>query len=145
MREEETIVFSDHPFAATRDLVMHAHRKRYDLAAFLAYFQDDCTFQIVGRVPDYPFSGVHVGKAGVGALLRRIDAQIEQTEDRILNLLVDGDRVAVRRSVVVRHYGTAARTRLVVGDIFTLRDGKVAEIIEYVDTAWLKTLTGDET
>jgi ketosteroid isomerase-like protein len=133
----------DHPFAATRELVMRAHQQRYDHEAFLGHFHDDCTFRIVGRIRDYPFGGLYVGKAAVGALFRRIDDQIEQRDDRILNLLVDGDKVAIRRSVTIRHYGTSARTRLVVADLFRLRDQKVAEISEYIDTAWLKKLTGD--
>ena len=77
-------------------------------------------------------------------LFRRIDAEIQMSENKILNLVVEGETVGLRRSVVVRHHGTAAMTRLIVGDFLKIRDGKIAEIHEYSDTAWLKRLTDGE-
>jgi ketosteroid isomerase-like protein len=129
--------------AATRELISRLHQARWDHEAFVEFFREDCAFRIIGQVPDYPFSGVYVGKRGVRDLLRRIDDQIEMTDGKILNLLIDGDQVALRRSVVVRHHGTAARTRLFVANVITLQDGRVREICEHIDTAWLKKLAGD--
>jgi hypothetical protein len=143
MRQEHAFVRRHDPFAPTRELIYQLHQARFDHEAFLGFFCEDCRFRIVGQVPDYPFSALYVGKSGVRALLERIDGQVELTEGKILNLLIDGDRVALRRSILVRHHGTAASIRLVVGNLIVLRDAKVLELSEYIDTDWLKKLAGD--
>ncbi len=69
---------------------------------------------------------------------------MELGDHKILNIVVDGDMVAVRRSVEARHYGTSAFARLLVGNLLRLREGKIAEAYEYVDTCWLRRLSGEE-
>jgi ketosteroid isomerase-like protein len=132
----------DDPDRLQSDFVRQALDARSDLEKFMGFFHDDATIAIVGGIYDYAFSGVYRGRENILALLRRIDAEIEMSDHRILNLVVDGDKIALRRSTLVRHRGTAAARRLILGNLATMRDGKVAELHEYVDTAWLKKMSG---
>jgi ketosteroid isomerase-like protein len=128
----------------TRELISEVLWAHADPAKCAQYFHDDGVFCIIGRICDYSFSGVFRGRRQITDLFRRIAGEVELSDHRILNLVIDGDQVGLRRSVVVRHRGTAARTRLILGNLVRMRDGKIAEVHEYADTAWLKRLSGDE-
>jgi hypothetical protein len=78
------------------------------------------------------------------AMMRRIDGEVEMSDHRVLNLLVDGDNAALRRSVVVRHHGTAACTRLIIGNFVRFRNARIFEVYEYAETSWLRRLSGDD-
>jgi ketosteroid isomerase-like protein len=117
---------------------------RGDPAKCLEYFHEDAVFYVLGRLCDYSASGVFRGREQILSHFRRIDSEVECSERKILNLVVEGDKVGVRRSVVVRHHGTAAVSQLVFADFVKFRDSKIVEVFEYADTAWLKRLSGDE-
>ncbi len=129
---------------STRDLAFAILQLRADPAKCVAHFHEDAVFTMIGRLCDYSFSGVFRGREQILDLFRRVDAEIQMSEHKILNCVVEGEQIGLRRSVVVRHHGTAAMTRLIVGNFVRFRDGKIAEVHEYADTAWLKRLSGDE-
>lgn len=143
-KSEESMFLPRAAGSGLRDLVAEALRARVDPAKCLEFLDEACVFHVVGRPEDYPYSGSYRGRAQIIELLRRIDADVETSERRLLNMIVDGDRIALRRSVVARHHGTAAVARLVFADLATVRDGRIVEIYEYADTCWLKRLAGDE-
>jgi ketosteroid isomerase-like protein len=142
-REKNAIFFPKGANQPARDLVFEVLRTRADPSACIVHFHEDAVFTMIGRMCDYSFSGVFRGRAQILDLFRRVDAEIEMSEHKILNLVIEGDSVALRRSVVVRHYGTAAMTGLIIGNFVRFREGKIAEIHEYSDTAWLRRLSGD--
>ncbi|MBB4196705.1 ketosteroid isomerase-like protein [Rhodoblastus sphagnicola] len=142
MRHENDLDGGD-SIASIRELVFHAYATRFDLDVFLGFFHDDAVFHIVGRVPNYPFSGDYAGKAAIRAALERIDGEIEQTNGELLNVLVEGDAIAIRRRNTLRHRGTSARIDVMVGNLIKFRDRKMTELYEYVDTTWHAKLTGD--
>jgi len=117
---------------------------RYDYAKLVNLLHDDAVVTVVGDVFDYPLSGVYRGRAQILDFLRRLDGEIERSGQKILNLVVDGDKVGLRRSVVIRHHGTAASRLLTLGALAVFRDGKVAQLHEYVDTSWLKQVLGED-
>lgn len=135
--------FPSLPDRSTHALVQEILAARHDHMKFLGFVHDDAVFTMTGAILDYPFGGVYRGRDNILDLLRRIDAEIEMSDHRILNLIVDGDRVGLRRSLRIRHHGTSASRRLVVGNVVTFRDLRIAELYEYVDTAWLKQLSGE--
>ncbi len=128
----------------TRELVAELLVARASPKKLIEYFHEDGVFHVIGTTHDYSFSGVYRGREQIFGLLRRIDAEVELGEHRILNIIVDGDYVAIRRTTLARHHGTSAFARLTVANLLRLRDGKIAEAYEYVDTCWLKRLSGDE-
>ncbi len=135
--------FPSLPDRSTHDLVQEILAARHDHIKFLGFFHDDAVFTMTGEIHDYPFSGVYRGKDNILGLLRRIDAEIEMSDHKILNLVVDGDRAGLRRSLRIRHRGTSASRPLVIGNFVTFRDRRIAELYEYVDTIWLKQMSGD--
>ncbi|MCW2317750.1 Ketosteroid isomerase-related protein [Rhodoblastus acidophilus] len=142
MRHENDFLGED-PRAAIRDLVGQAYATRFDLDTFLGFFHEDAVFHIIGRVPAYPYSGLYVGKPAIRAALARIDGDIEQTDGRMLNILVEGDTIGIRRRNSLRHRGTAARLDIMVGNLIKFRDFKITELYEYIDTSWHEKLAGD--
>lgn len=127
-----------------RELVWAVLRARADPQQCIDYFHDDAVLHMIGRIYDYSFSGVYRGKAQILDLFRRVDAEVELSDHKILNLIVDDGRAGLRRSVHVRHYGTAAEASLVIGNFVVFRESRIARAWEYADTAWLKKLSGDE-
>jgi ketosteroid isomerase-like protein len=127
-----------------RNLVGEILGARGEPLKMIDYFHDDCIFHVIGTSHDYSFSGDYYGRDQILGLLRRIDTDIEMQDHRILNVVIDGDTVGLRRSTMVRHRGTSARARLLVGNFVRLRDDRIAEISEYVDTCWLKRMLGED-
>lgn len=111
---------------------------------FTEFFHEDGVIHIIGTNRDYAFSGVYRGREQILSLLLRIDAEVEQGDHNILNVVVDGDNIAVRRMTSLRHHGTSAFTRIFVANLLRVRDGKIAEGYEYVDTSWLRRISGDD-
>jgi ketosteroid isomerase-like protein len=135
---------SANPDRSVHELVRDILLARADYAKFATYLQEDAVFTFVGHICDLSYSGVYRGREQILDLLRRIDAEVELSDHKILNLIVDGDTFGLRRSTLVRHRGTSATQLLVLGNIVTLRDGKIAEGYEYVDTSWLKKISGEQ-
>jgi ketosteroid isomerase-like protein len=143
MRQQPDFIGHD-PRAAIRELVFHVFATRFDLNTFMNFFHDDAVMHIVGRVADYPFSGDYVGRSAIRAVLERMDSEVEQTQGEILNLLIEDDRIAIRRANALRHYGTAARMNLMVSDLIRFQDSKITELHEYIDTTWHERLAGGD-
>jgi ketosteroid isomerase-like protein len=136
-------IFSAGPDRSKFGLFQEILQARADLTKFAAYLHDDAVFTFVGQICDLSYSGVYRGRARILDILRRIDAEVELTDHKILNLIVDGDRIGLRRSTLVRHRGTSSTRLLTLGDFVTLRDDKILDGYEYVDTSWLKRISGD--
>ena len=110
---------------------------------FIEYFHDDAVWHVIGKCWDYSFGGDYRGHAEILALIRRIDGEVALSDHRILNIVVEGDTIAIRRTASVRHHGTAAVEKLVIGNFARFRDDKIAEAWEYLDTCWLQRMSGD--
>jgi ketosteroid isomerase-like protein len=128
----------------TRELIGEILVSRAQPKKFIEYLHEDCVCHVIGARHDYPFGGEYRGREQILGLLHRIDAEVELTEHRILNIVVDNDNVALKRETLVRHHGTAAVAKLTVANLLRLRDGKIADAYEYIDTGWLRRLSGDE-
>jgi ketosteroid isomerase-like protein len=126
-----------------REMVAALFQARGEPEKFVHFFHEDAVLHMVGRRSDYSFSGDYRGRAQILALLRRVDGDVERGGDKIHSLVIDGDKVGLRRSVVVRHRGTATVATLSIGNFAIFRDDRIAEAWEYHDTAWIKRLSGD--
>jgi ketosteroid isomerase-like protein len=133
----------DEPGRKTRELIGQILLSRSQPKKLIEYFHEDGVFHVIGTTHDYSFSGVYRGREQILGLLHRIDAEVELGDHKILNVVIDGDNVAIRRTTQARHHGTSAFAKLMVANLMRLRDGKIAEAYEYVDTCWLRRLSGE--
>jgi len=124
--------------------VLQAFQLRSNPREFIDYFHDDATFHMIGRTVDYSFGGVYRGKNQILDLLLKIDSEVELSNNKILDVIVDNDTIAIRRAICVRHHGTAAARALTLGNLVHLKDRLIADVFEYVDTSWLKELSGED-
>jgi ketosteroid isomerase-like protein len=98
---------------------------------------DDIEWVIPGK--DWPLAGTYHGHAGVAALGKKASESIETKFSRPPEFVAEGDRVLV--------IGVATGTIKATGKSFedhwvfdiTVRAGKVARLVEYVDTQALAT------
>lgn len=105
---------------------------RGDLNGLLAVTADDIEWIFPGT--DWPLAGTWRGHAGVQDLLTAHNEKIEITSTDIREFVAQGDRVMV---LGVAH-GKMKSTNKPFEDHFvfamTVRDGKVTNIREYIDT-----------
>ncbi len=109
---------------------------------FVALFQPDAVLHMIGDRRDGPMFGEHRGHRQILELLRRIDIEFERLSLRILNVVVDGDRFAVRRLAELRHRGSSESRLFVFGSFVRTRGGLIDEVLEFVDTATARRLMG---
>src|ERR1700716_3151682 len=105
---------------------------RGDKRGLLALVAEDIEWIIPGE--DWPLAGTHRGHAGLAAVLQKASEEVETTFPEPPEFVAQGDRVMV---VGVATGKIKATNRPFkdkwVFDI-TVRDGKVAHILEYFET-----------
>lgn len=110
--------------------------QRGDVATLRASFSPDATWSLGGGLP---VSGTWTGPEGIidgflAAMVARLDAGRPLTQE-VTGLVVDGDTaVAEWTSRATTRSGRAYENDYAV--VFVVRDGKVAAVREYFDTAY---------
>ena len=105
---------------------------RRDKHGLLAVSADDIEWIIPGE--DWPLAGTHRGQAGLESLLQKANEAVETSSPKPPEFVAQGDRVLVLGSATGRIKTT---NRRFVDDwvfAFTVRNGKVTNIREYIDT-----------
>lgn len=73
------------------------------------------------------------GASGVRELFRRTDENYQPMDYEILDILVEGDRTAVRWTTNWRHRGTGLHYAMDMAHFLRWRRGRVAEMNEFID------------
>jgi ketosteroid isomerase-like protein len=105
---------------------------RRDKQALLALVADDIEWIIPGE--DWPLAGTHRGHAGVNNLLQKANETVETSYPEPPEFIAQGDRVLV---VGVATGKIRATNKTFKDDwvfAITVRNGKLTNIREYVDT-----------
>ena len=105
---------------------------RRDKQGLLAVSADDIEWIIPGE--DWPLAGTHRGQAGLENLLQKANEAVETSYPEPPEFIAQGDRVLVVGSATGRIKLT---NKTFVDDwvfAITVRNGKVTNIREYVDT-----------
>jgi ketosteroid isomerase-like protein len=131
------------PNAETRNLVRRAMLLRESPEQFVQLFHEDAVVHIMGSREDLPFFGSHRGHAQILRVLRSIDAAAEVRYRQILAVVVEGDAFATRLVVEMRHRGTSVVANFMMGGIVRMRQGRIAEVFEFVDTTAIQLFDGD--
>jgi ketosteroid isomerase-like protein len=116
-------------------------REDGDLAGLLSIAAPDITYDIRGNWAAFPFSEPVRGKAMTAQALSMIAIHCENLGNVVNDIVIDGDRVAVRRTATIRHRGTGKVGAVEISDFVRFRDGMVVELVENADPvalAWLE-------
>ena len=108
---------------------------RSDMQALLALFAEDIEWIIPGE--GWPLAGTYRGHAGVADFFQKLSEMLEFSFLELREFVAQGDRVLVVGSNRGR---VKATNRTVEGHwvfAFTVRNGKVTNVREYIDTLGL--------
>jgi ketosteroid isomerase-like protein len=112
--------------------------QRGDIPALLELLHDDVELDVTGP-PSVPFVGIHRGKAGLAEFFELVARTVEREPDaavpEVHEVVVHGDKAVVTGVDRIRSKATG---RMYEGwwiHVLELRDGRVARIREFFDTA----------
>jgi ketosteroid isomerase-like protein len=98
-------------------------------------FAENAKFQIAGS-PEYSMlASLAEGHETVMSLMRTITDTFSLSDVKILDLLIDGDKAAVRWRATVEVMTTGQTVTTELAAFITLADGKVVSFVEFLDTA----------
>jgi len=114
---------------------LYAARVEGDIDALSPLFAEDAVFQIAGS-PEYSMlASLAEGYEMVMSLMRTIVDTFSLSNAAIVNLLIDGNKAAVRWRATVHVMTTGQTVTTEIAAFIEIADGKVVSLIEFVDTA----------
>lgn len=116
---------------------MHEQRKLNTLAAIEGYFQDDAVFSIAGTPRDDSIAVQSDGKTSCRAALDALLTHWQWVDVAFKSVLTDGDQIVCRYDLTARHVPTGRIVTTEIVDFMRLKDGKIAELTQFTDTAHL--------
>jgi uncharacterized protein len=105
---------------------------RGDKQGLLSLAAEDIEWIIPGE--DWPLAGTHRGHAGLAAVLQKASKEVETTYPKPPEFVAQGDRVLVVGVAAGKITATNKPFRDEWVFDITVRDGKVRNIREYIDT-----------
>lgn len=116
---------------------MHAEG---DLNGLFSHVADDIVYYVQGNWMAFPYSKPIRGKKQVAQAMAMIAVPFETLGSVIHDVVIDGEKAAVRRTATVRHRGTGKIGEVDIADFIRFRDGLAAEFTEIADSAALAAL-----
>jgi ketosteroid isomerase-like protein len=104
----------------------------YNKQALLALVAEDVEWIVPGE--DWPLAGTHRGHAGLAAVLQKASKEVEMTYPEPPEFVAQGDRVLVIGIATGKIKATNKPFKDDWVFDITVRDGKVSNIQEYIDT-----------
>lgn len=123
-------------------LALHASTG-HDLDAVRRLCAPDIVCEFVGDKSRISYAGRHVGVETLASILRTINIDFEQLNYALSDMIVDGGRVAVRRTVEWRHRGTGRRGLVELADFARFEHGLMVEFVEYRDSIAILSMQGE--
>ena len=105
-----------------------------DIEGALARCSDDVDFIANAPIDILPHLGHRHGKAEVREMWQTIHGRYSQMRYEVPILVAEGDRVAANLRVFFRKRGNNRIVQFDIAVFYTLRDGRIAEIREIMDT-----------
>lgn len=107
------------------------------------FYAPDVACEFIGDKSRIPYAGRRIGIEALISIVRSINIDFEQSNHVVNDIIVDGGRVAVRRSVDWRHRGTGRRGRVDLAEFARFENGRIVEMIEFRDTIAILAIQGD--
>ncbi len=124
------------------ELANFASARGPDVALIREYYSPEIVCEFVGQRTRIPYAGKHVGVEAVINIVRAINVDFEQLDYELSDILVDGGRLACRRTVHWRHRGTGRRGVVELAEFVKFEDGLIVELIEYRDSVTILEMQG---
>ena len=105
-----------------------------DIEGALARCSDDIDFVANAPVDILPHMGHRHGKAEVGEMWRTVHARYSSMRHEVPIIVAEGDKVAANIRVFFRKRSNERIVQFDIAAFYTLRDGRIAEIREIMDT-----------
>ena len=106
----------------------------------MAECHPDVVFTLAGDQSASEMAGCMCGHSEVKQAAAKLIDTFQFVQRDILTELVDQDRVAVRSRITVRSRPTNMTRETEIMDLFRIQHGKIVELIEFADTALIKTM-----
>ncbi len=103
-------------------------------AAIRRHTAPDIKFRVLGAPGSCVAPLSYDDQEAVVAAVRGIDTNLEFLSFDIVDLVIDGPRVALRWHASLQHRGTGVCGDLAVFDLIVLHDGKIVSYSEFLDT-----------
>ncbi|MBR0794213.1 nuclear transport factor 2 family protein [Bradyrhizobium jicamae] len=116
----------------------YAARSRGQVEELMEAFGSDATFELFGDKRTLPITCTISGHQNIKQALKQFSTDFEFLEREITSFLVDGDRAAVHSRLKIRFVPKDRTFTTELVDLFRFENGKVAELVEFTDTAQLK-------
>jgi ketosteroid isomerase-like protein len=118
----------------------YAARKRGDYDAMTEMCAPGASLRLAGATEHCPVAGTTRGRAALRERFATL-AQFAFTNQKMLSITADGDRATVhwRANVTYKPTGKSAVTEFC--ELWTVKNGKIASIIQFIDTALARHLT----
>jgi uncharacterized protein len=105
-----------------------------DVEGALARCSDDIDFVANAPVDILPHLGHRHGKAEVGEMWRTIHARYSSMRYEVPMIVAEANKVAANIRVFFRKRSNNRTVRFDIAAFYTLRDGRIAQIREIIDT-----------
>lgn len=113
----------------------YAARIEGEVAAIGAMFADDARFRIVGS-PEFSMLATQVqGREGIMSLFQTISDSFGLDAFSMEDLLMDGNKAAVRWSARVQNITSGDSFTTELADFIEIDGGKIISLSEFLDTA----------
>lgn len=106
---------------------------RGDAKGVASYFTPDVVYA-GGTWPQYPLSARREGREACADMIHAIHVAYESLGSVIEQIVMEGDRLALRRVTTLRNRGSGRTAPIVIWNFVRLRDGLICEYSEYPDT-----------
>jgi ketosteroid isomerase-like protein len=114
---------------------LYAARVGGDMETLAGACAADAKFQIAGSPEFSILATAAEGHEGVMALLQTMTDSFALEDFTVLDLLIDGGKVAVRWRATVNVFTAGQTYETELADILEIKDGKVVAFTEFLDTA----------
>lgn len=105
-----------------------------DIEGALARCSDDVDFVANAPVDILPHLGHHHGKAEVGAMWETLHSRYSNMRYEVPIIVAEGNKVAVNIRAFLRKRRNDRIVQFDIAAFYTLRDGRIAQIREIMDT-----------
>lgn len=113
----------------------YAARQKGDVEALVGMFRPDGVFRVAGAPETFPVAADARGEAAIRERVRGFVQNFQFMQIEPLDLIVEGDKAARRWRAKIKHTPSGEVYEMEASDIWTFKDGKVASLIQFVDTA----------